>query len=177
MEAENIDNKLNLNIENKDLEINEEDEMSLFSPENSPIENYKSSGKQNEISDSSLEINENELSRDELLNKANLGLSQINHVCIEENKGINENVEVEADNLNVSFKFAHNYENCLIIIDKNILENINEDKFNFDLIRKKIHRSKGNIVPILSKSLKTNFKIVVIFYKEIKNYSKRRIFK
>ena len=60
MEAENIDNTSNLNIENKDLEINEEDEMSLFSPENSPIENYKSSDKQNEISDSSLEINENE---------------------------------------------------------------------------------------------------------------------
>jgi hypothetical protein len=153
MEAENIDNISNLNIENKDLEINEEDEMSLFSPENSPSENYKSSDKQTEICDSNIETKENELLRDELLNKANLSLSQINHVCIEENKGKNEHVEVEADNLNVSFKFGDNYENCLIIINKNILENSNEDKFNFDLIRKKIHRSKGNLVSI-SKALK-----------------------
>lgn len=152
MEAEDNNfnnNSFEINNESKESQLNEEEEESLFSQKNSPnLDNFQQENPNEDTNANKTKI-ENEAIEDEKLeNTENLfeqeALMEMEKIEeLQNNFDYKNNSEKESENPNVAFKLGENYKDCLIIINKKVFENYNEDRFNVDLIKKKIHRSKG----------------------------------
>jgi len=145
-------NTYDFNNENQDSELNEENEESLFSPGNSPSDfNTKQENPIEDFMENKINI-ENKSIEDEKPNNVNAGFKNKEHqpmdVANKEKKKSDilncvYNEKKEMENANVYLKFGENNQDCCIIIKKKVFENYNEDKFNFDLMKRKINRDNG----------------------------------